>query len=141
MRISDLRTEEIKVGMRIKALTFPNLFGTITKIDYNDDRYATVAWDNADHGTSGFYGNKCECQIVPKPLTRNQWKEIIVVLVIIFSITTAIIATMNIMYSIFTGHIPNERSVLLMVTESFCVIFSFINCFVWWKYPLTIGDK
>lgn len=62
MKVSDLKEEDIKVGMRIRGLVSGKI-GTIIRIDHHDDNYAWVSWEGEDE-RAGFYGNCCECEVV-----------------------------------------------------------------------------
>lgn len=63
MKISDLKQEEIVVGLRIRSLKDPLKFGTIVKIDV-DDCYAWIQWDGESELRSGFYWNDCKCEVI-----------------------------------------------------------------------------
>ena len=72
MKIKDLKPEDIKVGLRIKSLV-RELFGTVVKVDHDDDDYAWIQWDNETVPTVGFWGNDCECEVVD--LVDDLYKE------------------------------------------------------------------
>lgn len=61
MKVSDLKIEDIKVGLRIKSL-IAERWGTITRINEKDDYFCWIEWDD-DTIDSGFYGNDCECEV------------------------------------------------------------------------------
>jgi len=63
MKISDLKQEDIVVGLRIKSLISDKL-ATIVKVDHEDDDYAWVLWDGEEKPFSGFYGTNCECEVM-----------------------------------------------------------------------------
>ncbi len=62
IRILDLNEQDIKVGMRVRSLSNPRS-GTIMSIDTNNDNFTMIQWDGEASPTSGFYGNKCECEL------------------------------------------------------------------------------
>lgn len=63
MKISDLGVKDIVVGLRVKSLT-KERFGTVVKIDIDDDHYSWILWDGNDIPYGGFYWNDCECEVV-----------------------------------------------------------------------------
>lgn len=64
MKISDLKQENIVIGLKIRSLKNPNKIGQIVKIDHDDDQYAWVLWSGEEKAYSGFYGTDCECELV-----------------------------------------------------------------------------
>lgn len=65
MRICDLESDEIPVGLRIRSMANPNRIGTIIGIYKSDgEQEALVQWDNEHEPTGGFFENHCECEIV-----------------------------------------------------------------------------
>ena len=67
MKISELKDENIKVGMKIRSMAPSRRTGTIVKISYPpEDRYqyAWIQWDGDEWPTSGFWENQCECEVV-----------------------------------------------------------------------------
>lgn len=69
MRISDLKDEDIKVGMKIRSSANPGVTGVIVRITCPpEDRYqyAWVQWSNRPDGdvSGGFWENQCECEII-----------------------------------------------------------------------------
>jgi hypothetical protein len=76
MRIKDLREDEIVIGMRVKGLV-SGICGTIIMIDENHDQLAWIQWDGEAQGTSGFYGNDCECEVVMNDLGQPEIRKIV----------------------------------------------------------------
>jgi len=70
MRICDIKSDQIHVGMRIKSLAKPR-DGTLVSCDYHDDEYWWIQWDGEDDIHSGFYGNDCKCEIVEMVATKK----------------------------------------------------------------------
>ena len=64
MKISDLRQDQIYVGLRVRSLVDRDHLGTVVKIDPDDDWYSWIKWDKSDIATSGFYWTDCECEVV-----------------------------------------------------------------------------
>ena len=66
MRIKDLKIEDVKIGIRIRSFSNPNLFGTIVDTEYNGSEVLHwIQWDGEDSPRSGFYWNDCDCEIMP----------------------------------------------------------------------------
>jgi len=63
MKVSDLKPEEVKVGLRVKSLSKPRS-GTVVSINPKDDDFASVIWDGDLIACSGFYENDCKCEVV-----------------------------------------------------------------------------
>jgi hypothetical protein len=66
MRISDMKQEDIRIGIRVKSIR-GNLLGTIVEVHPNDDYFSIIRWDDWTkevHHESGFYGNGCDCEVV-----------------------------------------------------------------------------
>lgn len=61
MRVRDLKSTEIKVGLQIKSLVDLDLYMTVIYIDSYDDNYA---WIISKNMMSGFYGNDCDCEVL-----------------------------------------------------------------------------
>lgn len=64
MRICDLPESAVVAGLRIRGLRNKDKLGTLIKLDKKDDNYLWIKWDIDNGSYSGFYGNKCECEIV-----------------------------------------------------------------------------
>ena len=62
MRVSDLELHDVTIGLRVKSL-ISDKWGTIIDIDFSDDYYCYILWDGDEIAKTGFYGNKCECEI------------------------------------------------------------------------------
>lgn len=77
MKISDLKDEDVRVGMRLWAID-RKVQGTIVKMLYPPlDRYqsAWIIWDGNHEITSTFFENQCDCEIVDeKEDRRKMWK-------------------------------------------------------------------
>lgn len=63
MRICDLSSDKLYVGMRIKSLT-KDRYGTLVANDYHDDNYWWIQWDGESKPYGGFYGTDCSCEVV-----------------------------------------------------------------------------
>ena len=63
MKVSDLKPEDIRIGLRIISL-ISDRQGTVVHIDHKDDEYSWVHWDEKSQATSGFYWNNCKCEVV-----------------------------------------------------------------------------
>jgi len=63
MKISDLTQDQIHIGLRVKGQSTGRL-GMIVEIDYDDDNFAYIKWDDESKATSGFYGTDCECEVI-----------------------------------------------------------------------------
>jgi hypothetical protein len=46
-------------------------------IDENHDQLAWIQWDGEAQGTSGFYGNDCECEVVMNDLGQPEIRKIV----------------------------------------------------------------
>lgn len=66
MKISDLKEDDIKIGLVVKSL-LNGRPGTIVAIDMERDRQAWIQWEGDPEANSAFYGNDCECEILELP--------------------------------------------------------------------------
>ena len=63
MKISDLKDDEIHVGMRVKGFT--DRLGIITRIDYENEQTSWITWDGDKEATSSFNWNLCDVKVIP----------------------------------------------------------------------------
>lgn len=68
MKISDLKPEDIVIGIRVKSLII-NKTGTIVKIDklLSHHPFCIILWDGEKIACSGFYFNNCKYEVVSMP--------------------------------------------------------------------------
>ena len=67
-KVSDLKLEQVKVGLQVVSMTNPAKIGTVVKIDLDRDHYVWILWDGDTHPHSGWYGNDCECEVIMPPV-------------------------------------------------------------------------
>ena len=68
MKVSDLRPNQIRVGLKLRSLINSANIGTITSIDKDRDNLAWITWSGSQAPTSAFFGNECECEVIEASL-------------------------------------------------------------------------
>ncbi len=71
MRVNDVPFDVLTPGRRVKDLT--GTLGTIINIDPNDDCYVWVKWDTDEYSYGGWYGNTCNCELLPETVEESTY--------------------------------------------------------------------
>lgn len=67
MKVSDLKEEEIHVGLKIRSMVDPNRIGTIVeRQDRGGDIWWWVQFEGDDKPYTAIFFNHCECEVVEK---------------------------------------------------------------------------